>query len=248
MGSGGQETKKGMDRKMKHLCNLLKIAIGFLAAVCLSGCGAKINFQRGGSRMEVSEEASEWNYENVIEAVRKCILDQEEEIPAEYGFSSAIKRSGNAEEPGYLVRDLNGDGTDELLIGCSGTEPGDSQHSVVYDIYTVWEGKLIHVLNGWERNRYYLCENGRIANEGSNGAADSSWTYFSFDGEKLILQEAVIYNEEKDQENPWFYCAGPECDLEKAIAISEEKGAEIRGKYTYSRLEFIPFIQEDSGV
>lgn len=40
--------------------------------------------------------------------------------------------------------------------------------SIIYNIYSMSDGAPVQVLYGWERNRYYLCENVLIANEGSS--------------------------------------------------------------------------------
>lgn len=184
-------------------------------------------------------------YEKVIAAARESIGKIDETIPAEYGFSVAMKTGGYDEILGYLIEDIDGDGVDELIFGGNGTDPSlyDTWKSVIYDIYTISDGKLIHVLNGWNRNRYYFCESGMIANEGSSGADDSNYSYFTFDGSELHLVEAVIYDGMKDRDNPWFYSTESENDAGNAEPISEERAEEIRKKYVYEYPTFIPFIE-----
>ena len=69
---------------------------------------------------------------------------------------------------GYTLKDVDGNGVRELLIGENWGESDDG--TVLYDMYTVRDGKLLHVFSGWDRNRYYLCTNGNFLNKGSSGA------------------------------------------------------------------------------
>ena len=73
-----------------------------------------------------------------------------------------------------------------------------------------------------------------IANEGSGGASNSSYSYFVFDGSKLQLAESVIYDGAKDPENPWFYSTVSQYDAENAAPISEEAATELMEKYVYT--------------
>lgn len=184
-------------------------------------------------------------YEELIAAATKCIVNKELEIPAGWDFSTGLITAGAYGTRGYLIEDIDGNGIDELIFGENGTDPDSSWDGIIFDIYTISDGELVHVLNGWERNRYFFCENGMIANEGSSGAADSNYSYFTFEGSKLQLVESVIYDEMKDPDNPWFYSTVSEYDSEHAEPISEEKAVEIREKYTYKRPVFIPFAEEN---
>lgn len=183
-------------------------------------------------------------YGKVIAAVRECIENKELLVPEGYGFSAALITTGRSMTQGYLIKDIDGDGTEELILGANGKEPGNAWDGIIFNIYTVSDGELVRVLNGWERNRYYFCENGMIANEGSSGAAKSDYSYFTFEGGKLHLVESVIYDGMKDTENPWFYSTESEYDAENAESISEEQAIEIREMYAYERPSFLPFEEK----
>lgn len=192
------------------------------------------------------EGQEQGDYGELIAAARECAIKNNGEVPEGYDFSSVIymKKDWDYGILGYLIKDLDGDGTKELIFGANASEKegaDDSWDGIVYDIYTVSDGKLVHVLDGWEWNRYYLCSNGMIANEGSGGAANSNYSYYTFDGLKLNLVESVIYDAAKDADNPWFYSKKSGYDAENANPISEGKAEEIRGKYVYMRPDFVPF-------
>lgn len=179
-------------------------------------------------------------YQKLISAVRKCIAGEEVEMPEEYDFSVAIHMFPG-DTLGYFIEDIDGDGTEELVIGDTWGE----DHTFIYNIYTMSGGELVRVADGWDRNRYYLCENGMIANEGSSGAANSSYAYFTFDGTELHLIESIIYDGFKNPENPWFYSTESVYDAEYAEPVSEEQAREIMSRYVYKKLSFIPFVPQD---
>ena len=64
--------------------------------------------------------------------------------------------------PGWLLRDLDGDGIPELLLGA---DWGDG-HSVIFNIYRLDGAKAVRVVDGWSRSRWYLCTDGSLAHEG----------------------------------------------------------------------------------
>lgn len=179
-------------------------------------------------------------YQKLISAVRKCIAGEEVEMPEEYDFSVSIHMFPG-DTLGYFIEDIDGDGTEELVIGDTWGE----DHTLIYNIYTMSGGELVRAADGWERNQYYLCENGMIANEGSSGAANSSYAYFTFDGTELHLIESIIYDGFKDPENPWFYSTESVYDAEYAEPVSEEQAREIMSRYVYKKLTFIPFVPQD---
>ena len=112
----------------------------------------------------------------------------------ELGVSSVFNY--RSKDMGYRLIDIDNNGTEELVLGENGSE---EYPSAIYDVYTMKDGKMIHVLNGWERNRFYLCENGMLANEGSSGASNSVRYYYSYTGEGIEFSEAMKYDGDYDK-------------------------------------------------
>ncbi len=242
--------REGIRMKGKYIVKILCGCALFL----ITGCGVQTEgealSENSVEEVSLEEDAQENNsdeeiiekpaidndlYEELIAAAERCVREEDYEAPEAYGFSVIICMGRCS--VGYRIEDIDGNGTEELIFG---EIWGDD--TVIYDIYTVSEGELVHVLNGWDRNRYYLCENGMIANEGSGGAAHSNYAYFTFDGASLHLAEAVIYDGDKDRENPWFYSEESQYDAEYAEPISAERAAEIINQYVYCDRTFIPFV------
>ena len=97
---------------------------------------------------------------------------------AQLGISDVFARPG-AEELGWLLRDLNSDGVDELLFGRS--KEGD-ELTPTYDIFCLLGGVLSHPATGWEFNCWYLLPYGMLINEWSGDGYDhyrSAYGYFN---------------------------------------------------------------------
>lgn len=144
-----------------------------------------------------------------------------------------------ADNLGFYVTDLDNDGTPELLFG---ENIPDSTETVFYDLYTIKDGKLVQVFNGWDRSRYYLCENGGIAHEGSSSAFESftSLNYYT-DGE-LRLMESIIYNSNADPEHPWHLSTTSEYEMNDSDQLLEESEALYAlALYPYEKVELEPF-------
>ena len=140
---------------------------------------------------------------------------------------------------GYCFMDIDGNGVEELLIGETGT---DGYKGMFFDLYAIIDNRAVQIAVSGERDRYYLCTGYKIANEGSGGAELSSNTYYEFDGERgmLSLIEAVTYDGDYDENNPWFYSAEG-VGREFYTPISQERAFQIQNQYTYTDIPFISF-------
>ncbi|MCD7808039.1 MAG: hypothetical protein LUH02_01750 [Erysipelotrichaceae bacterium] len=136
---------------------------------------------------------------------------------------------------GYLLKDIDNNGIDELILGEYPSDDDSSWNEVIYDIYTIDNNEIIHVAEGGERNRYYLCDNGLIANECADSASYSTNAYYIYSDNSLTLSEAIIYNSEASIESPWFYTTTDLNDWSQNI--SEDEALEIMSSYTYIQLE-----------
>lgn len=141
---------------------------------------------------------------------------------------------------GYAVMDLDADGVKELLLGDNNNEDG---HHTLYGIYAICDGKMVLLAEGWERNRYYLCTNGAIANESSSGASGGSEEFYSYKNGSLELIEAVyidIHNKHVDG-NSYIHTTSKEW-ADHAGYISREKRDEICSRYIRADLKLTPFF------
>ncbi|MCM1468496.1 MAG: hypothetical protein NC086_10125 [Alistipes sp.] len=186
-------------------------------------------------------------YDELIAAVTECIVTKNDKIAQDYDFSYIYYMYSSDSIYGYLIKDIDGNGTDELIFGGNDTVFDSAWNGVIYDMYTISDGEPVHLLCGGERDRYYLCENGRIANEGSGGAAYTFYGYYDLEGAQLQLAEAVIYDGWRDADNPWFYLTGSE-NTEDAVSVTADQAESVIGKYVYEHPVFIPFVETEKAV
>lgn len=136
--------------------------------------------------------------------------------------------------PGWLLRNLDGDGIPELLLGA---DWGDG-HTVIFNIYRLDGAKAVRVVDGWDRSRWYLCADGSLANEGSDGASEGTFSYYRYENgalrhlETLISLDGWLYSDTTDH-----YVGG-----KGFRSVTEAEAAAVMDKYTYEPLSFTSFV------
>ena len=105
-------------------------------------------------------------------------------------------------ELGYALLDLDNDGTDELII------TNDAERQVIYDLYSLVDGNVVHVFTGWDRNSYELREGYRILNIGSNSAASTDYVYCHLSKGRLVTDSLIRFDAMQDPDHPWFRGTG----------------------------------------
>ncbi|MCB6500183.1 M56 family metallopeptidase [Colidextribacter sp. 210702-DFI.3.9] len=136
--------------------------------------------------------------------------------------------------PGWLLRDLDGDGSPELLLGAD----WGNGHSVIFNIYRLDGARAVRMINGWNRSRWYLCTDGSLAHEGSDGASEGTYSYYRYENGALRHLETVIsldgwlYSDTTDH-----YVGG-----KGFRSVTEDEAAAVMDKYTYETLILTPFV------
>ena len=142
--------------------------------------------------------------------------------------------------PGWLLRDLDGDGTSELLLGA---DWGDG-YGVIFNIYRLDGAQAVRVVDGWSRSRYFLCSDGTLAHEWSGGADHWGRTYLRY-GKTLLPIESVF-----DRGGVWYHAKGldalslDDTQLEgRCKVIPRAEAEQLMERYTkqYEALPFTPF-------
>lgn len=113
-------------------------------------------------------------------------------------ISILVSYATSPSELGYALLDLDNDGTDELVIA------NDAERQVIYDLYSLVDGKLVHVFTSWDRNSYELREGYRILNIGSNGAASADYVYCHLSNGQLVTDSLIRFDAATDPDHPWF--------------------------------------------
>ena len=142
--------------------------------------------------------------------------------------------------PGWLLRDLDGDGIPELLLGAN----WDEGHAVIFNIYRYGGTRAVCVVNGWNRNRWYLCTDGSLANEGSSSAFESSYSYYRYTSGELQHLETLLYLDDGSGGSPWRYSVTTDQYVSSGDfhSVTEAEATAVMDKYTHETLAFTPFV------
>ena len=133
------------------------------------------------------------NYDEVIELYIRAIKERwDSDKISEFGFEPYCFIS-SLEKDGYILKDLDQDGSDELIILSRGSQESSryQNEDMLYAVYTMKNGKPIRVLDSWTRSRNYLCADGGIYNEGSDGASYSTWCIRDIKNGRIVVREGV---------------------------------------------------------
>ena len=142
--------------------------------------------------------------------------------------------------PGWLLRNLDGDGIPELLLGA---DWGDG-YGVIFNIYRLDGAKAVRVVDGWSRSRWYLCTDGSLANEGSSSAFESSYSYYRYTSGELQHLETLLYLDGGSGGSPWRYSATADHYVSSGDfrSVTEAEATAVRDKYTHETLILTPFV------
>lgn len=204
---------------------------------------------------EEKQEATEVDYSLYDDLINRLKTDMKKDSLEELydfadkrGLSSElyyyVYDSSPSDKAGYLQEDIDGDGVDELLLGKYNTDAPEYKQEwfdvwpdEIYDMFTIRDGKLLHVFKGWCRNRYFLCGNGIIANEGSGGAASNAHEFFRYSKGEMQLIEGVDWDNGK---GIYYESEGKTYDI-----TNSEKDYEMEffEKYPYKKINFTPFAE-----
>lgn len=115
----------------------------------------------------------------------------------EAGLNGLCAMGGTPENIGFRLIDLNGQGTNELLIGAV-------DQTFVYAMYTLVDGEPVCVFDGGERNTLQILNGNKYYNVASDGAGRTVFTFYAFYGGELQFHDALIYDEEYGPNTPWY--------------------------------------------
>ena len=153
----------------------------------LNGWSARARFDGpGGSTTSqsalITVTKSEGAYDPVIEKYRQAMShkDQGSSVSAQYDVSEMILYASHV---GYATLDLDGDGTQELIVAGIGYDIPDEP--CLFEIFTLDGTAPVSVARSWARSRLFLMQDNKIYNEGSSGAASSNFSVMQFSGGQL---------------------------------------------------------------
>ena len=151
---------------------------GWSARARVDGPGGSVTSQAALITVAQSQGA----YDAVIERYRTALArkDEGDSVAYQYDISEMILYAAHV---GYATQDLDGDGTDELII--AGIGFFFSNDTFLFEIFTLQNGAPVSVSRSTVRARLYLMNDGRLFLEGSNSAASSCYSVMQYSGGTL---------------------------------------------------------------
>lgn len=153
----------------------------------LNGWSARARFDGPGGSVtsaaaRITVSRSQGAYDAVLEKYRTAMehRDEGDSVAYQYDVSEMIFYT---EHVGYAMMDLDGDGTEELLI--AGMDYSNSGDPCLFEIVTLQGGAPVSVARSTIRSRLYLMTDGKLLNEGSSGATSSNFSIMQYSGGAL---------------------------------------------------------------
>lgn len=204
------QNKKRSRRRMPMIL-LVALALALATSVAYAAYRAYTDIwaplqqeQQQKAQAEKDAQEAQDAYNGIIEEYSKALKDAKNgeldrnEIAEKYPhvnsepfpyYSMSLSDSETSDYK-YTAKDLNDDGTPELLIGRDMTQYGTIYTSIaVYDIWSYQNGNLVHVESGITRGDYSLRENGVIMSRANGGAYINGYMMMSLNKGKLYSVE-----------------------------------------------------------
>ena len=183
--------------KKKHILITTALLLLTAAVLCLA------YLQRRAKVADIISDEAEWDLKDAAATPMNCYADiikliiegyedgWEKFKPEDKGLSTVYSYS--SEYAGYAVKDIDGDGVEELIMGDQ-FEDGNYQ---IYDIYSInkEDQSLIHLASGGERDTFAVNSEGVIIETGSNSAEDSFQKAYTISNGALVPLEDQAWND-----------------------------------------------------
>ena len=144
-------------------------------------------------------------YQSILSAYRSAY--QVGGHTAQYAVSNNLSvMIAHSAHVGYAFKDLDKDGTPELLI--AGLNTDNIAQSVVYEIYALVNGTPQRMAISTENDRYYLCTDNMILNSGNEGASHTYYIVYRFGNDRITAVESYISYTAGSQKDGYYYQFG----------------------------------------
>lgn len=164
------------------------------------------------------------SYDSVIDAYKKLYQGAHTE-DLEYIYAKGLSEmAGYAKGVGYALKDLDKDSIPELII--AGINPEEAAEKMVFDLYTLKDGKPVNLATSRPRLRYYVRTDGTILSWGSNGAAYSYTTVYRIKDSALETVELVFTDLDEANSQLVYYRQQGDSESypsDKSVLISEDE-------------------------
>ncbi|MBQ1945914.1 MAG: SH3 domain-containing protein, partial [Clostridia bacterium] len=146
-------------------------------------------------------------------------------------------RQGNPfDTVGYMLKDMNNDGTPELLIGSLMEGYTDK---TLFEMYVLNDGKPVSVARSWARSNFYLCEDKAIGHEGSNSAGSGLSALMYLNQENALdYIEVTMIEYDYSPNAPYWVSDTYNYGQPSGRALTEKEYMENLARYASLRIQY----------
>lgn len=105
-------------------------------------------------------------------------------VPNHEEMSYIYTQFTEMDEVGYALCDIDKNGTAELIIA-------EVETGFIADVYTMKDGKAVHLFAGHQRNFFEISENGMIKNFWQGAAAVAGYDYYTLTDGVMVLNKRI---------------------------------------------------------
>ena len=175
----------------KLLCVFLCTIVVFCLSACIYQGQSDTDTVTGTSKNTSTQEPTDLSmlhneYALILDNIVKAYPWNDDDmniVPENPELSYMYRQNSELSEIGFALIDLDGNGQEELII----SDPS----KFVYDLYTISNGKAVHLSDSGEKYCYILRENGIVENSWSGSAATSGHDFYKLNGGKLDFVERI---------------------------------------------------------
>lgn len=143
---------------------------------------------------------------------------------------------------GWEVRDVDSDGSPELLIG-------DVGGPNIYALYTMAQGTPKQVIDAGERSAWYLEPDGILVNDGSSSAFLHCWLFYWLKNGALELNNGILSDYQANEAEPYYLTTDLDDSRDNDTKLSTAKAEELITAYqtNYVTPNYSPFSSYAAG-
>lgn len=185
----------------------------------------------------VTEDSEYYGYDAVLSTLGTALRAMENGDPVslnEMLFSPLYDSERNKNEIGYVFIDLDGNGTKELIIGSN----GQYAHSVIYDLYAIYNGRIVNVLSSTADAQHMLDGSNNILMDTKNSDGQTIFAVFSYYNSTIRLLDALIQGR-----GELFHSSESFSNPDTFEEIDRAEYEEIHGRYQQIDLEWTPVFE-----
>lgn len=182
-------------------------------------------------------------YGAVLDLYNKALYEGWDDERCRNGGVNYLMGNGlTAENVGWCTRDVDGDGSPELLIGSVG-KPN------FYALYTLVDGQPKQVVDATERSGWCIEPDNILVNDGSNSAFEHITMFYWLKNGRLELNNGIIADYHANEGAPYFLTTDLDDRRDNDTKLSNEKAEELLKAYSsnYVVLDYTPFSQYAAG-